>query len=969
MGRVSEPPGREERQALNPYAFGVTGVTGGQFVSGSRSMAIAPGTHLGRYEIRSQLGAGGMGEVYLAQDMRLERAVALKILPGEVASDQQRMQRFIQEAKAASALNHPNIITIHEVEQIDSIHLIATEFINGETLRVRMARGRVTISEALDVAFQVASALAAAHEAGIIHRDIKPENIMLRRDAIVKVLDFGLAKLTERRSLTIDAEAATRALVNTAPGMVMGTAHYMSPEQARGIEVDARTDIWSLGVLLYEMVAGRAPFAGETAIDVIASIMKTEPAPLTRYAPEIPAELQRIVAKTLDKEREDRYQGIKDLLVDLRRLKKRLDFETEMERSAPPQSNTGAMAATGSAPHEAAAGSSSKASSSTVIVEPARATSSAEYFVSEIKRHKQAVVTAVVLLLLTISVIGFALYKLRGTSDKPSEPIGIARLTTNGKAFAAAISPDGKYVVYAVNEGGQQSLWVRQVATSSNVQIAPSAEVAYNALTFSPDSNYINYVKKEKNAIAALYQMPVLGGAAKKLLTNAGGEISYSPDGKQFAFVRGNYPNLGDSSLTIAQADGTGGRILVSRQKPETFPWWEGQGPAWSPDGKSIACVVGGVNSGSAPMSVIEARVADGTVKPITAQPWYEIKDVAWLQDKSGLLILAADNSASFYSQQIWRISYPNGEARRVTTDFNNYVGMSLTADSNKLVALQSNRLSNIWVVPGADASRAVQIKSGGYNYEGIDGLAWTPDGRIVYYSRASGADDIWMMNGDGTGQKQLTVDASANYDLSVTRDGRYIVFVSERNGQQNLWRMDLDGGDPKQLTSGKGDVNPTCAPDSQWIIYNSDNSGKPTLWKVSIEGGNETQLIEQASENPEVSPDGKLIVCQYREDINKPWRYAFIPYEGGAPVKVFDLPGATINLRWTPDGRALTYYEYRNGASNIWALPLDGSAPKQLTDFKTDHIFNFRWSMDGKQMALARGTTTSDVVMISNFR
>ncbi|HVS82218.1 MAG TPA: serine/threonine-protein kinase [Pyrinomonadaceae bacterium] len=300
-------------------------------------MTIVAGTQLGRYEIRSKIGAGGMGEVYLAQDTKLDRKVALKILPAEVASNEDRMKRFVQEAKAASALNHPNIITIYEVEQIDSVNFIATEFIDGLTLRARMRNtSPMKLAEVLNAAAQIASALSAAHAAGIVHRDIKPENIMLRRDGIVKVLDFGLAKLTERLPPdSVDAEAATKALVHTEPGVVLGTVAYMSPEQARGMAVDARTDIFSLGVVIYEMVAGQAPFGGATRSDLIVALLERDPPPLARFTAEAPAELERLVMKTLAKDREERYQTAKDLLIDLKGLKQKLVVDAEIERSVP----------------------------------------------------------------------------------------------------------------------------------------------------------------------------------------------------------------------------------------------------------------------------------------------------------------------------------------------------------------------------------------------------------------------------------------------------------------------------------------------------------------------------------------------------------------------------------------------------------------------------------------------------------
>src|SRR3989454_6821840 len=363
-------------------------------------MSLDAGTRLGRYEIRSQLGAGGMGEVYLALDARLDRKVALKVLPADVAAHPDRMKRFVQEAKAASALNHPNIITIHEIDEWGSsptiregIHFIATEFIDGETLRERMRSGPMKLGEVLEVAIQIASALSAAHDAGIVHRDIKPENLMLRRDGIVKVLDFGLAKLTDRPVATsVDTEALTRAQIKTEPGVVMGTAIYMSPEQARGLEVDARTDIFSLGVLIYEMVAGRLPFEGSNQNEIVASIIgdKAVP-PLARYTQEVPVELERIVAKAARKNRDERYQTIKDLLLDLRALKQELEFSAKLERSAAPQARV-SPATTSGAPSSA----TDQLAASTIEVSRAHPTSSAEYLLTGIKQHKLATVVALV---------------------------------------------------------------------------------------------------------------------------------------------------------------------------------------------------------------------------------------------------------------------------------------------------------------------------------------------------------------------------------------------------------------------------------------------------------------------------------------------------------------------------------------------------------------------------------------------
>jgi serine/threonine protein kinase/tetratricopeptide (TPR) repeat protein len=369
-------------------------------------VTILSGANLGRYEIRSKIGEGGMGEVYLAQDTKLDRKVALKILPADVAADQTRMRRFIQEAKAASALNHPNILTIYEIGQTDSTHFIATEYIEGETLRHHLSSA-MRLNEVLDICVQVAGALAAAHAAGIIHRDIKPENIMLRRDGIVKVLDFGLAKLSEKADRgTVDAEAATKVLVQTEPGVVMGTVAYMSPEQARGLTVDARTDIFSLGVVIYEMVAGRAPFGGTTRSDLIVALLERDPPPLARFTPEAPAELERIVMKALAKDSDERYQTAKDLLIDLKRLTQKLKVDAEIERSAPPEEfrvppSGGRLSSAESSPLK---GGTLDGAATQTAIDGIPATSSAEYIVSKIKRHKRVAG----LTLITVAIIAAA---------------------------------------------------------------------------------------------------------------------------------------------------------------------------------------------------------------------------------------------------------------------------------------------------------------------------------------------------------------------------------------------------------------------------------------------------------------------------------------------------------------------------------------------------------------------------------
>ena len=811
-----------------------------------------------------------------------------------------------------------------------------------------------------------ASALAAAHAAGIVHRDVKPENIMVRGDDYIKVLDFGVAKLTERPAT--DLAATTRVLVETDTGMVIGTTSYMSPEQTRGLPVDARTDTWSLGVVLYEMVARRAPFSGSTPSDVIVEILDREPAPLPALdAGELPAELERIVRKALRKDREERYQTVKDMALDLKSLRRDLEVGAEMERSVPPALRSGA----------AVAGSGGQSAGATVE-EPTSSTGGSrhstptvENLVGRIKRHKIGALLGLAIIVMAVAgAVG--LYRFWGLSNSriaPAEAFQrtkVTKLTTNGNARSATISPDGKYVAYTMEEGGKQSLWVRQVAIASNIRLLPLADAQYYAMAFSPDSNYVYYIIGGERPSVTLYKVPVLGGSSTKVIEDLKGPGSLSPDGKQVAMVNSD-SKLGESELSISNIDGTGKKRLAVLKYPGFFGW-----SAWSPDGKIIACSTESSDASGSYANVIEVRVADGAQKPISSQRWLFIDQMAWLSDGSGLVMSAQDPESSFW--QIWHVSYPGGQARKITNDLSDYYGMSLSADSRALVTLQTQRLSTIWISPKNQINRPTQVTPGvGTYYD----LSWTPDGHVLYASDASGSADIWEMEANGTGQKQLTAGAGRNYAPSVSPDGRYIVFHSNRSGAWQIWRMDRDGSNPIQLTTDNSDSNwPEVSPDGRWVVYHHlvDSGNAMVLWKVPVEGGTPVRITEKLSMRPTVSPDGKLIACwQESEQPNRGPRIAVIPLAGGQPVKTFDITPTTragwdAPLRWTPDGKALTYMDQRGGIGNIWSQPFNGGKPVQLTNFKDNLIFSFAWSRDFK-LAISRGVKAGDAVLITDAR
>jgi Tol biopolymer transport system component/DNA-binding winged helix-turn-helix (wHTH) protein len=568
---------------------------------------------------------------------------------------------------------------------------------------------------------------------------------------------------------------------------------------------------------------------------------------------------------------------------------------------------------------------------------------------------------AIILGVIAMAIGGSALlYRFARRANPPSsfQTMKMGRLTTIGKVFDAAISPDGKNVVYAISDGGRQSLWMRQTATQSQVQIIAPAEHVFTGLNFSPDGNYIYYsVLSRDSRQRALFQVETLGGAPKKLLENLRAEaLSFSPDGRQFAFVR--YTPGKESTLIIANADGTAERILLTSNQPGLIHY-----PAWSPDGKRIA--YGVMNTESNDSTIFEAQVADGSTKPLTARRWFRIVGLSWVSDGSGLMMLATPDQSFVY--QLWQLPYPEGEAQRLTNDLNSYTHVSLTADSGTLAVVQSERQSNIWVAPVGDMSRARPVTSGPGKSDNC--ASWAPDGRIVYQSNAGGADNIWITNADGSNPQQLTSNARINQCPAVSPDGRYIVFQSDRTGIPHIWRMNIDGGDQRQLTNGGGGAqNPQYSPDGRWIVYRTALGGRPTVWKMRADGGDPVQLTGELSLAPTVSPDSTLVAYTYAVE-NSPG-IAVAPLEGGEPLKRFAAPRTLVRpLRWTPDGRAIAYIDNKDGVTNVFAQPLDGGNRVQLTNFTSDSLFSFAFSPDGKQLALARGATNNDVVLIKDFR
>lgn len=544
--------------------------------------------------------------------------------------------------------------------------------------------------------------------------------------------------------------------------------------------------------------------------------------------------------------------------------------------------------------------------------------------------------------------------RLKGKVAARFEGARVTKLTGSGRSILAAISPDGKYFAHVEDETGAQSLWITQIGIANAVRLVGPASLRYRGLTFSPDSNWIYYVRD-----SILHRVPVLGGTPQTLLQDVDWDISFSPGGKDIVFVREDL-SRSESTLRIAGADGSRERVLRSLKLP-----WYYRSASWSPDGKTIACTV--MNRAGSPQALLrQVSVETGDEKPIPARSWLNAGPLAWLADGSGLALLARSDNLS--PAQIWRVSYPTGEAVKISQDPGDYRGsLSLRADSRALVTVRQSLLSDIWVSAAAGSSLNLQVTSG----RGQDlHPSWTPSRAIVYQSYASGNWDIWMMSADGGSRKRLTGNSCQETSPAVSPDGRHIVYISDCPGVPSLWRMDLDGNNSRQLTAG-GPVRSVCpSPDGKWVFYESLQE-RPTIWRISMEGGEPMRWTEKLSRQPVVSPDGRLLAFyHWDERPDSPRQIAVLSLPAGKLVKTFDLPPGASHLtpfRWSPDGRGLTFALERQGASNIWMQPFTGGALRQLTFFPGHRIISFDWSPDGKALASARGFQMSEVVMISD--
>ena len=934
-------------------------------LANSKRKALSPGQIVGHYRIINAIGAGGMGEVYLAEDTRLGRKVAIKLLRASVTTDIDRLHRFEREARAASALNHPNLCTIHEVGELeDSRPYIVMEYIEGVSLRERLDQGQLPLTEVLEIAVQVGSALAAAHQAGIVHRDIKPENITLRPDGIVKVLDFGLAKLTEQRRDT-DSTMPTQIRAQTETGMVMGTARYMSPEQARGYPVDVRTDVWSLGVVMYEMASGRVPFDGATNTDVVVSVLEREPVPLMGHHPQAPAELDRIITKALRKNREERYRSVKDLCEDLKTIARGL----EVKGANPSATEQFERAQTIKL-------SRRNGPYATPQTSPAGANST-EHLAAATQSNKTLVTLALVgvaVVAIAVFIFWLALWKTRQYTPETSS-IAVASMRVVpftsflSREDHADFSPDGNQIAFVWDGDKHDNVDIYVKSLTGERPLRITSDPAIDVLpAWSPDGQRIAFVRIAEGRFT-IYTVPSLGnGAERKLLTLSGPtqKISWSPDGK-FMALSDRDPGQEVAAIYLFSLD-------TGEKQRLTSPPANISGdscPTFSPDGQSLA-FIRGKSDNTADLYVM--RAPGGEATQLTADSrlrFYNqgvIGGLAWTEDSKAIVY----SSEAGGSPSLWKVSAFGGTPERLSVGGVDTFYPSIARKGNRLAFTQIHGGMPVYQVeipnPTRPPSAPVRlIDSTRSNHT----PQFSPDGeKIAFASDRSGADEIWICDHDGTNPIQLTTFGGPNVGSPRwSPDGKQIVFDLHTSNISHIYTVAVEGGTPRRVTNEDLDESvPTWSRDGKWIYFCSNRSGDQQLWKIPAQGGQALQVTRHGGFTSFESADGKFLY--YSKGAPGVWRVAV---DGGEETPIIDIPRAGVWGNWTvaDDGIYFINTDVK-GAYTVEFFSFDAQRTKQIAVLQNvnEFVSGLTISPDRQRILYTQqDSLAGDIMLAENFR